>query len=97
MRVARAEGLLLKFLSPIRKMFFALIMVVITGCWASVKSVDVKKAAQLLNESSNVFVLDARTLEEYQKEHLKGGIEAWKKSGFEVIFTKWKRFRFFCL
>lgn len=50
------------------------LLLVTVGCFASIKSVDVEKAAQFLNSSSSVFILDARTREEYQKEHLEGAV-----------------------
>lgn len=56
------------------KKYFILSFLVFTGCLTGVKSVDVKEAAQLLIETPDVFVLDARTNEEHQKEHLKGAV-----------------------
>ena len=56
------------------KRWFVLSWLVSTGCLAGVKSIDVNKAAQLLNDTPDVFILDARTQEEYQEEHLKGAI-----------------------
>ncbi len=53
---------------------FTTLLLVTSGCFTSVKSIDVKKAAHLLNETPNVFILDARTQDEYQKEHLKGAV-----------------------
>ena len=88
-----------KFFSTLISMFF--IIVLFTGCNQSYRTIDADEAQKIFADKKDYIILDVRTQEEYDKQHIPNAIllpiDEIRKGNLSVLPDKKQKILVYCL
>ena len=87
-----------KFFSTLISMFF--IIVLFTGCNQSYRTIDADEAQKIFADKKDYIILDVRTQEEYDKQHIPNAIllpiDEIRKGNLSVLPDKKQKILVYC-